>query len=57
VFGAIFLDETVTAWLVLGVVLVVGGIVLAQRGLPDRSSVRVRAWRSAPSRSSGTKLR
>jgi drug/metabolite transporter (DMT)-like permease len=57
VFGAIFLDETVTAWLVLGVVLVVSGIVLAQRGLPDRSSVRVRVWRSAPSRSSGTKVR
>jgi drug/metabolite transporter (DMT)-like permease len=51
VFGAILLDEPVTAWLVLGAALVVGGIVLAQRGLPRRGSVSVSSWRSAPSRS------
>lgn len=47
-FGAVFLDEAVTAWLVLGVVLVVGGIVLAQRGLP-RWRIHVRARRSVES--------
>jgi drug/metabolite transporter (DMT)-like permease len=50
VFGAILLDEPVTAWLVLGAALVVGGIVLAQRGLPQRGSVSVSRWPSAPSR-------
>jgi drug/metabolite transporter (DMT)-like permease len=50
-FGAILLDEPVTAWLVLGAALVVGGIVLAQRGVPSWSSVSLRPWRSAPSRS------
>jgi drug/metabolite transporter (DMT)-like permease len=50
-FGAILLDEAITAWLVLGAALVVGGIVLAQRGFPSWSSVSVRRWRSAPSRS------
>jgi drug/metabolite transporter (DMT)-like permease len=49
-FGAILLDEPITAWLLLGAALVVGGIVLAQRGLPPRGSVSVRSWRSAPSR-------
>ena len=51
VFGAIFLDEPITAWLVVGAVLIVGGIVLAQRGLPPRSWGSVRSWRSALSRS------
>jgi drug/metabolite transporter (DMT)-like permease len=51
IFGAIFLDEPITAWIVLGGALVVGGIVVAQRGLPQRRWVSVRAWRSAPSRS------
>jgi drug/metabolite transporter (DMT)-like permease len=51
VFGAIFLAEPITAWLVLGAVLIVGGIVLAQRGLPPRSWGSVRSWRSALSRS------
>jgi drug/metabolite transporter (DMT)-like permease len=32
--GAVVLDEDVTVWLVLGAALVVGGIALAQRGLP-----------------------
>jgi drug/metabolite transporter (DMT)-like permease len=49
-FGAILLDEEITAWLVLGVALVVGGIVVAQRGLPRRRWARIRAWRTAPSR-------
>ena len=31
VIGAIVLDETLTAWLVVGGALVVGGIALAQR--------------------------
>ena len=51
IFGAIFLDEPITAWIVLGGALVVGGIVIAQRGLPGRGLVGVRPWRSAPSRS------
>jgi drug/metabolite transporter (DMT)-like permease len=50
-FGAILLDEEITAWLVLGAALVVGGIVLAQRGLPQWRWGSVRPWRSAPSRS------
>ena len=49
--GAVALDEPITAWLVLGGALVVGGIVLAQRGLPPRSWGSVRSWRSALSRS------
>ena len=48
--GAIFLDEEVTAWLVVGAALVVGGIALAQRGLPLRRA-SFRPWRSALSRS------
>jgi drug/metabolite transporter (DMT)-like permease len=51
VFGAIALSEPITAWLVVGGALIVGGIVLAQRGLPGRSWVSVRSWRSALSRS------
>jgi drug/metabolite transporter (DMT)-like permease len=50
-FGAIFLDEEITAWLAVGGALVVGGIVIAQRGLPGRRLVSLRPWRSAPSRS------
>ena len=49
--GAIALDEPITAWLVLGGALVVGGIVLAQRGLPHLGRGSVRGWRSALSRS------
>ncbi|MGH3111595.1 MAG: DMT family transporter, partial [Gaiellaceae bacterium] len=49
--GAVLLDEPITAWLEVGAALVVGGIVLAQRGLPQRRSASVRPWRSAPSRS------
>ncbi len=51
VIGAIALDETVTAWLVLGAVLVVGGIALAQRAPAQRRSASVAPWRSAPSHS------
>jgi uncharacterized membrane protein len=51
VLGAVFLDEEITAWLAVGAVLVVGGIVIAQRGLPGRGLVSVLPWRSAPSRS------
>jgi drug/metabolite transporter (DMT)-like permease len=49
--GALALDEPVTAWLVLGGALVVGGIVVAQRGAPVRGWGSVRSWRSALSRS------
>ena len=49
--GAIVLDEELTLWIALGAVLVVGGIALAQRGLPRRGSDSVVPWRSAPSRS------
>jgi drug/metabolite transporter (DMT)-like permease len=48
VIGAIVLDETLTAWLVVGGALVVGGIALAQRA-PARSASSVAPWRSAPS--------
>lgn len=48
VIGAIVLDETLTAWLVLGGALVVGGIALAQR-TPAKASASVAPWRSAPS--------
>jgi drug/metabolite transporter (DMT)-like permease len=51
VIGAIFLDEPLTAWIVLGGVLVVVGIVVAQRGFPNGRWVSVLPWRSAPSRS------
>jgi drug/metabolite transporter (DMT)-like permease len=49
--GAVVLDEDVTLWLVLGAVLVVGGIALAQRAPAARRSDSVAAWRSEPSRS------
>jgi drug/metabolite transporter (DMT)-like permease len=48
VIGAIVLDETLTAWLVVGGALVVGGIALAQRA-PARPASSVAPWRSAPS--------
>jgi drug/metabolite transporter (DMT)-like permease len=51
VIGAIVLDEDLTLWIAVGAALVVGGIVLAQRGLPHPGWASVRAWRSAPSRS------
>jgi drug/metabolite transporter (DMT)-like permease len=50
-FGAVLLDEAVTLWIVLGGALVVGGIVVAQRGIPLAGRVSLRPWRSAPSRS------
>jgi drug/metabolite transporter (DMT)-like permease len=49
--GAIVLGETITLWLVLGGVLVVGGIVLTQRMPTRRRSDSVETWPSAPSRS------
>lgn len=50
--GAVALDEPVTAWLALGVVLVVGGIATAQGvTLPRLRSGTVGRWRSASSRS------
>lgn len=48
-FGAVFLDEPVTAWLALGGALVVGGIALAQRSSAARPSSTVAESRSAPS--------
>jgi drug/metabolite transporter (DMT)-like permease len=51
VIAAIALDEEITVWLALGAALVVGGIVLAQRGVPQLRWDSVRPWRSAPSRS------
>jgi len=47
VMGALFLDETVTAWLALGGGLIVGGVALAQRGgMPRlRSGTRTPACR------------
>jgi drug/metabolite transporter (DMT)-like permease len=50
-FGAIFLDETVTVWLALGAILVVGGIATAQGVSLARPSGTVARWRSALSRS------
>jgi drug/metabolite transporter (DMT)-like permease len=49
--GAVVLDESVTAWLLVGGALVVGGIALAQRASTAGPSASVRAWRSAPLRS------
>ena len=49
VIGAIVLDEPITIWIVLGGALVLGGIVLAQRGLPRGAWVSLRGRRSAPS--------
>jgi drug/metabolite transporter (DMT)-like permease len=51
VIGAIVLGETITPWLVLGGVFVVGGIALTQRTSAKRRSDSVEAWPSAPSRS------
>ena len=48
-FGAIFLDEPVTIWLVLGGALVVGGIAAAQGVRRPAALSSVRAWRSARS--------
>jgi drug/metabolite transporter (DMT)-like permease len=50
-FGATFLDETVTVWLALGAILVVGGIATAQGVSLARPSGTVARWRSALSRS------
>jgi drug/metabolite transporter (DMT)-like permease len=53
-FGAVFLGETVTPWLLLGAGLVVGGIVLAQQASARGAEARLAPWRaeaSAPSRS------
>ncbi len=49
--GAVVLDEPVTVWLAAGAALVVGGIALAQRTPPPRTSDSVVPWRSASSRS------
>jgi drug/metabolite transporter (DMT)-like permease len=51
IFGAIFLGEAVTVWLVLGAALVVGGIATAQGVTVLRPSATVARWRSASSRS------
>ena len=48
-YGAVLLGEVVTAWLVLGGALIVGGIALAQRAPAARRPSRL--WRGAPSRS------
>ncbi|HET8968979.1 MAG TPA: DMT family transporter [Gaiellaceae bacterium] len=50
-FGALFLDETVTLWLALGGLLVIGGIATAQGVSFARPSGTVARWRSALSRS------
>ncbi len=49
--GAAALDEELSLWLVLGAVLVVGGIGLAQRRPARERSASVGEWRSASSRS------
>jgi drug/metabolite transporter (DMT)-like permease len=49
VIGAVALGETITAWLILGGALVVGGIALTQRTSAERRSDSVEAWPSAPS--------
>jgi drug/metabolite transporter (DMT)-like permease len=51
-FGAVFLGEAVTSWLLVGAALVVGGIVLAQRASASGREARLAPWReaSAPSR-------
>jgi drug/metabolite transporter (DMT)-like permease len=48
VIGALALDETVTVWLALGAVLVVGGIALAQRAPSRDRAPNVAAWPGAP---------
>ncbi len=50
VIGAVTLDETLTPWLVVGAVLVVGGIAVTQRVPERRRSDSVEAWSSASSR-------
>jgi drug/metabolite transporter (DMT)-like permease len=52
--GVLALDEQLTVWLALGAALVVGGIVVTQRGSRSRAEARLARWRleaSAPSRS------
>lgn len=49
--GAVALDEPLTVWTVVGAVLVVGGIAVAQGFVLRRRSASVAAWRSASSRS------
>jgi drug/metabolite transporter (DMT)-like permease len=49
IFGAIFLDEPVTVWLLVGGVLVVGGIAAAQGAQLTARLASVRPWRSARS--------
>jgi drug/metabolite transporter (DMT)-like permease len=48
-FGAVFLDEPVTVWLLVGVALVVGGIAAAQGARLSTRLASVRPWRSARS--------
>ena len=47
--GAVVLGEELSLWLVLGAVLVVGGIALAQRAPRRGRSASVESWRSASS--------
>jgi drug/metabolite transporter (DMT)-like permease len=47
--GAVVLDESVTAWLLVGGALVVGGIALAQRAPAQARAEGIRRWRHAPS--------
>jgi drug/metabolite transporter (DMT)-like permease len=47
--GAVVLDESVTAWLLVGGALVVGGIALAQRAPAEARAEGIRRWRHAPS--------
>ncbi|HLF68830.1 MAG TPA: DMT family transporter [Gaiellaceae bacterium] len=49
--GTVALDEALTAWLVLGAVLVLSGIFLTQATVTSGRSVSVEAWHSASSRS------
>ena len=49
--GAVVLGEELSLWLVLGAVLVVGGIALAQRTPRRGRSASVESWPSASSRS------
>jgi drug/metabolite transporter (DMT)-like permease len=51
VIGAVALDDSLTPWICLGAVLVVGGIAVAQGVVLRRRSARAEAWPSAPSRS------
>jgi drug/metabolite transporter (DMT)-like permease len=48
-FGAVFLDESVTVWLLVGGALVVGGIAAAQGARLPTGLASVRPWRSARS--------